>query len=557
MCDKIVMMIQENLIELFENSFKENWHRPALTDYFKKETFSYKELSEQIARLHIVFQQYGVQKGDRIAIVGRNNTRWCMTFLATISYGAVVVPILQDFNGNDIQHIINHSGAKLLFLGDKYWDNIDIENVPEVVGVFSLTDFSNLYQSQKIQQVDVDELFYEQYGNEFEPSMINYYHPDNDELVAINYTSGTTGFSKGVMQSAGNYLGNLVFARSIRKHFPGSRGLSFLPLAHAYGCTLDFLYPMIMGGHLTLLGQIPAPKVLMEAMAEVKPNIIFCVPLILEKIYKKQILPMLDSQLARIAMRLPVIDSGMYAIIRKKLMDAFGGEFDHIIVGGAPLNAEVEAFLRKIKFPFTVGYGMTECSPLISYTPPAEFKPNSCGMILPDLMQVRIMSPDPATGIGEVQVKGQNVMLGYYLNEQATSDIFTEDGWMRTGDMGTVDPDGTIYLRGRSKTMILTATGQNIYPEEIESKLNNMYCVMESLVVERNGRLVALVYPDYDQLDMGGFRSRDCLGDIMKENLKLLNESLANYEKVAEIVLFPNEFEKTPKKSIKRYLYNV
>lgn len=507
--------------------------------------------------MHVLFEELGIKPGDRIALVGRNNTRWCIAFLSTITYGAVVVPILQEFSSNDIQHIINHSDSRLLFVGDQYWDVIDTDAVSGVEAAFSLTDFSSFYVRDVERSLRTDELFAERYPEAIAPEDLNYYRPANDEMVVLNYTSGTTGFSKGVMLSAGNFVGNLVFARSIYKHFPGSRGLAFLPLAHAYGCTLDFLYPMIMGGHVTLLGKIPTPKILLEAMAKVRPHIIFCVPLIIEKVYRKQIAPFMATSLARFALRVPILDAGLYAVIRNKLVDAFGGEFSEIIIGGAPLNAEVEEFLRRIKFPFTVGYGMTECAPLVSYTPNEDFKPLSCGKVLDGIMEARIDSCDPQNVVGEVWVRGQNVMLGYYKNPTATAEALTPDGWLKTGDLGTIETDGTLHLRGRSKTMILTSTGQNIYPEEIEAKLNNLYCVMESLVVERGGRLVALVYPDYDQMDAGGTKNREVLGQIMKENLEELNSSLAVYERVAEIVLFPNEFEKTPKKSIKRYLYNM
>lgn len=550
-------MLQENLNQLFEDSFKSNWHRDALSDYFKNETFTYAQVAREIARLHVMFEELGIKKGDRIALVGRNNTRWCISFLATITYGAVIVPILQDFSSNDVQHIINHSGARLLFVGDLYWDAVDPDGVELLEAAFSLTDFSSFFVRNPELSLQTDELFAQKYPDPLEPQSINYYRPSGDEMVVLNYTSGTTGFSKGVMLSAGNFVGNLVFARSIYKHFPGSRGLAFLPLAHAYGCTLDFLYPMMMGGHVTLLGKIPTPKILLEALSKVRPHIIFCVPLIIEKVYRKQIAPFMKSSLAKFALRVPVLDTGLYAVIRKKLMDAFGGEFAEIIIGGAPLNAEVEEFLRRIKFPFTVGYGMTECAPLISYTPSDEFRPLSCGKVLDGLMEARINSCDPQNVVGEVWVRGQNVMLGYYKNPTATEQALTPDGWLKTGDLGTIDPDGTLHLRGRSKTMILTSTGQNIYPEEIEAKLNNLYCVMESLVMERNGRMIALVYPDYDQMDAGGAKNREVLGQIMNDNLVELNSSLAAYEKVAEIVLFPNEFEKTPKKSIKRYLYNT
>lgn len=544
-------------MDLFETSFRSNWELPALTDYFKDETFTYGQVAQQIARLHILFSEMGLERGDRVSIVGRNNPRWCIAFLATISYGAVVVPILQDFNQNDIQHIIHHSESVLLFVGDQHWDSVDEGEVSTVRGAFSLTDFGCLYLRDPGVELATDRLFGERYASGFTVEDMSLYRCDPGDVVVLNYTSGTTGFSKGVMLTANNFVGNLVFGRSIHKHFQGSRALAFLPLAHAYGCTFDFLYPLIMGAHVTLLGKIPTPKVLLEAMERVRPNIIFCVPLIIEKIYRKQIVPFLDNGVTRFALRVPVLDTALYAVIRKKLVDAFGGEFDQIIIGGAPLNAQVEEFLRKIKFPFTVGYGMTECAPLVSFETWEQMKPFSCGRVLPGLMEARVESSDPQNVAGEVWVRGENVMKGYYKNEQATAEVLDGDGWLHTGDMGTMDEDGTLYLRGRSKSMILTSTGQNIYPEEIEARLNNMSCVMESLVVERGGRLVALVYPDYDQLDEGGCKDRGCVEGIMRSNLDVLNSQLAAYERVAEIVLYPSEFEKTPKRSIKRYLYEV
>ena len=372
----------------------------------------------------------------------------------------------------------------------------------------------------------------------------------------LNYTSGTTGFSKGVMLTVNNITGNVVFGIGQKLHFRRSRVLSFLPLAHAYGCAFDLLVPLAQGTHITLLGRIPSPKILVEAMSEVKPHLICCVPLILEKVYKKQILPILGNGILKMALRIPLLDQKVYNRIRRKLMDAFGGEFEQIIVGGAPFNHEVEEFLLRIRFPFTVGYGMTECGPLVSYTHWTEYKPTSCGKVLPELMEARIESEDPRNVPGEILVRGEHVMAGYYKNERATSDVMESDGWMRTGDVGTLDEDGTLYIRGRNKTMILGPSGQNIYPEEIEAKLNNLYCVMESLVVEREGKLVALVCPDYEQADADGI-SHAKLPEVMEENLKTLNTLVAPYERVSGIVLYPNEFEKTPKRSIKRYLYNV
>lgn len=553
-------MLQENVIKIYENSFRENRELPALTDYFKKETFSYYEMAKEIAKLHLLFAECRIRKGDRIALIGRNNPRWVIAYIATITYGAVIVPILQDFNANDVHHIINHSGSQLLFVGDVYWDMIETGQIEEVKAVFSLTDYHCLFErrGQSIArfQSNIVKHYRKRYRNGFRPEDIAYPEIPNDRLCVLNYTSGTTGFSKGVMLTVNNITGNVVFGIGQKLHFRRSRVLSFLPLAHAYGCAFDLLVPLAQGTHITLLGRIPSPKILVEAMSEVKPHLICCVPLILEKVYKKQILPILGNGILKMALRIPLLDQKVYNRIRRKLMDAFGGEFEQIIVGGAPFNHEVEEFLLRIRFPFTVGYGMTECGPLVSYTHWTEYKPTSCGKVLPELMEARIESENPRNVPGEILVRGEHVMAGYYRNEKATSDVMESDGWMRTGDVGTLDEDGTLYIRGRNKTMILGPSGQNIYPEEIEAKLNNLYCVMESLVVEREGKLVALVCPDYEQADADGI-SHAKLPEVMEENLKTLNTLVAPYERVSGIVLYPNEFEKTPKRSIKRYLYNV
>ncbi len=552
-------MIKENFIELYEIAFKEHWDSPAMTDYFKKETFSYGNLVEQIYRLHIIFENLGVRPGDKIALIGRATPRWGTAFLGAVTYGAVIVPILSDFNANDVQHIVNHSDSVVLFAGEHYYEALTQENMPEVRATLSLDDFAPYYSSElyarKIIPSAVDKEYKRKFPNGLTPEMVKFHKTPNSELVLLNYTSGTTGFSKGVMLSGNNLAGNIMFGHKLQVHFPGSRVLAFLPLAHAYGCAFDFLYPLTCGSHVYMLGKIPAPKVLIAALQEVRPNAIFTVPLILEKIYKKQILPMLEKQVTKFALKVPLLDNGIYSIIKKKLSDSFGGEFSQIIIGGAALNLEVEEFLTRIKLPFTIGYGMTECAPLISYSSPSEFVSKSCGRILDDIMEVRIDNREPLSGVGEICVRGENVMMGYYKNEEATQAVFDEEGWLHTGDMGSTSDDNTIFIRGRSKTMILRSSGQNIYPEEIESKLNNMPCIMESLVIEREGKLVALVYPDYDGLsDIG---NKAVLEDIMKANIKELNTLVAPYEQVSDVVLYPDEFEKTPKRSIKRYLYTT
>lgn len=560
-------MLQENLIRMYEESFRTHRELPALTDYFKGETFSYYEMAKEIAKLHLFFKKAEIRRGDKIALVGRNNPRWCITYLAMITYGAVIVPILQDFAPADIVHIVNHSESRLLFVGDNYWDIIEEDEIARIDAVLSLTDFHVIYErrgkSLGVYMRDMVKNYRAKYKRGFSADDIKYPDIPNDQMVLLNYTSGTTGYSKGVMLTVNNLTGNVLVAKNARNtqtgtHYfvRGGRTLSFLPLAHAYGCAFDFLSPLAVGGHVTLLGKIPSPKILIEAMQMVKPTVICCVPLILEKIYRKQVLPLLEKGPMSIAMKIPLLNSAIYSAIRKKLIDSFGGEVVIFIVGGAPMNQETEAFLLKIKFPITVGYGMTECAPLISFTTDDLFKAGSCGMYIKEYLDLRIDSPDPEHTAGEIIVKGEHVMLGYYKNEKDTHAVLDPDGWLHTGDMGTVDPDGTLYIRGRSKTMILTGSGQNIYPEEIEDKLNNMYLVLESLVLEHNGKLHALVVPDYEQAEREGVDKND-LPQIMENNLKELNTVVAGYEHVAAITIYPTEFEKTPKRSIKRYLYNV
>ncbi len=551
-------MIKENFIKLYEESFKENWDLKALSDYGESTHFTYGELAKEIAKLHLLFEECRIRRGDKIALIGKNTSRWCIAYLASVTYGAIIVPILQDFNPNDIHHIVNHSEAVLFFTSDVIWDTLEEDKMNELRGVFSLTNFKLLHQRDGEQfnsiLANLDGNFVKKYPKGFDRESVNYTILSNDKIIVLNYTSGTTGFSKGVMITCNNLASNVMFAKNEINLQPGDKMLSFLPLAHTYGCAFEFLYAISAGCDVTLLGKTPSPKILMKAFEEVKPTLIIAVPLILEKIYKKMILPILGKWTMRWALNVPLLDGQIYAQIRKKLMDAMGGRFYQVIIGGAPLNHEVEEFLHKIKFPFSVGYGMTECAPLISFSLYPNYKPHSCGKVL-NGMEARIDSPDPQNIAGEIQVRGENVMVGYYKNEEATSDVFTEDGWLKTGDLGTLDSDNYIFIRGRSKSMILGANGQNIYPEEIEAKLNNLPFVMESLVVESNGKLIALVYPDYEAVDSIGI-SVDLLPSVMKENKDSLNSIVASYEQISEIRLFPQEFEKTPKKSIKRFLYN-
>ncbi len=552
-------MVPENFIKIYEESFKKNWDLPVLTDYTKGTTFTYGEMAKEIARIHLLFHECQIRRGDRIALVGKDCARWCISYMAAVTYGAIIVPILQDFNPNDIHHIINHSESVFLFVSDKIWDSLEEEKIENVRGVFSLSDFRCLHQrdGESIQKLlrGLDEKMAEKYPAGFTKEDIQYAELENDKVVLLNYTSGTTGFSKGVMLTGNNLAGNVTYGVRLGVLFRGERELCFLPLAHAYSCAFNFLVPLAVGAHVYMLGKTPSPKILLKAFEEVKPNLILTVPLILEKIYKKMILPQLSKTSMKLALNIPLLDSRIYAQVRKKLTDAFGGRFREVIVGGAPMNEEVSAFLSKIKFPYTIGYGMTECGPLISYDHNEEYVRGSCGQILKGIMEVRIDSDDPYNKVGEIQVRGENVMKGYYKNEEATRNVFTDDGWLRTGDLGTIDENKRIFIRGRSKTMILGASGQNIYPEEIESKLNNLPFVMESIVLEKNGKLIGLVYPDYDTVDNTGIAHSD-LPLILEQNRVELNKLLAPYEAVSELQLYPTEFEKTPKKSIKRYLYS-
>ncbi len=571
-------MIRDNFIRLFEDSFRKNWNLNAYTNYGENLTLTYAQVAEEIAKLHLLFEQTEIKRNDKIALIGKNNANWAITYLATVTYGAVIIPILQDFNPNDVHHIINHSESKALFVSDYIWENLEESNLRTVKAVYSLTDFHLItiinqplptlleeneskenivapLNPAKLTKKHIRELFEKKYPDGFHKDSVRYIDKHNSELVCISYTSGTTGFSKGVMLTGNNFAGNITFGIRTGLLEPGFKLVAFLPLAHAYGCAFDFLTATCTGSHVHFIGRTPSAKILLNAFAEVRPNVIFCVPLIIEKIYKKQIQPLLERPSMRWVLSIPFLDQTILAQIRKRLIDAFGGNFSQVIVGGAPLNAEVEEFFHKIKFPFTVGYGMTECAPLISYSHTNDFLPKSAGKVL-DIMEAKIDRPDPKTGVGEIFVRGENVMSGYYKNEESTKDILDGEGWLHTGDLGSIDAEGNIFIRGRNKTMILSANGQNIYPEEIEAKLNNMPFVMESLVIDSKGKLMALVCPDYEAVDAEGL-SQEQLEKVMEENRKMLNASVAGYESVAKIHLYPHEFEKTPKKSIKRYLYTT
>ncbi|WP_289732146.1 AMP-binding protein [uncultured Duncaniella sp.] len=556
------MNSKDNLLQIYASSFRQNWDLPALTEFGSGQTMTYADMSRRIAAIHMLFKECGVKRGDKIALMGRNSFSWVVVYMATLTYGAVVVPVLHDFNVQDAQHIINHSDSVILFINESIFDNMEFDKIPQVKAVMSL-DRREVLAEHPVTNRAVEkflarlpEKMRRKYPHGFTTADIDYPDIDESELAEINYTSGTTGFSKGVMLTLGNLGGNVRFGVRSRLHFRGSRALSFLPLAHAYGCAFDMLVPLAVGTHVTILGKLPTPKLLLKAFAEVRPNLVICVPLILEKIYRNKLRPVIEKPAVRNALKLPGLKTLVFRKIRNQLVEAFGGEFAEVIVGGAPLNREVEEFLHRIKFPFTVGYGMTECGPLISYTPWRQFIPSSSGRTLPS-MECRIAdSADPERIPGEICVRGENVMRGYFKNPEATEAVIDAEGWLHTGDMGTLSDDRTIFIRGRYKTMILGANGQNIYPEEIEAKLNNMPYVCESLVVERGKHLIALVYPDYEAMDRDKIQNEK-LPELMEQVRSDLNRLVAPYERIDRIQLIANEFEKTPKRSIKRYLYNA
>ncbi len=547
-------MIEQNFIKLYEENFQKNWKLPALTDYKGDSSYTYGELACEIAKLHLLFRELGIQKGDAISLIGRNHSSWAIVFMAAITHGAVIVPILHEFNPEGMENIISHSDSKLLFVNEEQWKMINAGkiHVPVIdIPTFSLLQWKDEATLQTFNRWE--ELFKKAYPNGFTKKDIKYANVSNEEVVCLNYTSGTTGFSKGVMITANNFAGNVTYAHQLKLLFTGDRLLAFLPMAHVYGCAFDFLYSLSTGVHVTLLGVPPSPNNLLNALQEVRPHLIITVPLIFEKIYKNRILPIINKPVVKLLMSIPGVNRLILNQIKKKLVHSLGGQFREVIIGGAALNAEVEAFFYKMKFPFTVGYGMTECAPLISYDHHYDFKPTSCGSVLKGIMEARIDSPDPENVAGEIQVRGENVMKGYYKNKEATDATFTEDGWLKTGDSGVIK-NNRLYIKGRIKTMILSANGQNVYPEEIESQLNNLRYVAESLVVLRGNGLVALVYPDVQSIASDGISSSE-LEEIMNENRRILNKSIAYYEQISEIQIVENEFEKTPKKSMKRFLY--
>ena len=549
--------MERSLNKMLEESFRKNWDCAALSD-FKGITLHYRDVARRIEKLHIIFNICGVEKGDRIAICSRNQANWGVVFLACLTYGAVPVPILHEFKPGNVHHIVNHSDSRVLFVGDVVWENLNGSEMPNLEAIIQLNDFSLL--SSKREQITetrerLNEMFGKKYPKSFGPSDINYHKEESgEELAMINYTSGTSGFSKGVMIPYRALLSNVLFAREVVPNIKNTSNIvSMLPTAHMYGMMFEFLFEMTVGAHVHFLTRIPSPRIIMEAFATIKPDVIISVPLIIEKIYKQKLQPILNKTSMKVLLKLPVIDQLLQAKIKDELVKTFGGNFYEIIVGGAAFNREADEFFNKIQFPYTVGYGMTECAPIISYAAWDKAKLFSCGKAAPR-MEIRIASSDSRNIPGEIQVRGANVMLGYYKNEEATAESFTEDGWMRTGDMGIIDEDGYLFIKGRCKSMILGPSGQNIYPEEIESVINNMPYVIESLVIDANGKLVALVYPDVELAGKDGL-DRDALLKKMEENISAVNVDMPNYSKIAGVRLVPEEFEKTPKKSIKRYMY--
>ncbi len=540
-----------------EKTIIDNWLLDALTDY-KGTTLQYHDVARKIEKLHIMMEAAGIQKGDRIAVCGRNSAHWAVTFLATLTYGAVIVPILHEFNGEQIHNIVNHSESRLLFVGDYVVNIINPDEMPDLEGIFNLPDFSlHTCRSEKLSYAreHLNEMFGKKYPNAFRKDDIHWYKDSAEELAMINYTSGTTGFSKGVMLPYRALWGNVDFCiNNLGIHMPKfSKTLSILPMAHMYGMAIEFLFPFCSGYHLFFLTRLPSPAVIAEAFTEVCPDVVVAVPLIIEKIIRKRVFPKIQSNAIKILLQMPVVSKKVKERICREVYAAFGGRAYQVIVGGAPLNQEIEHFLKSIDFPITVGYGTTECAPLISYSDYHDFVPGSCGNPLP-CMDVKILSSDPENMEGEIVCKGTNVMLGYYKNEEATRQALDEDGWYHTGDLATMSADGHIFIRGRLKNMLLGANGQNVYPEEIEDKLNSMAMVSESLIVQRGDKLVALVHPDMDEVKNMGF-SQEELEQIMEQNRQQLNEGLPVYSKLQAFEIQEEEFQKTPKKSIKRYLY--
>ncbi len=547
---------QTALIPYLQQSIRENWDRLALTD-FHGQSFQYRDVARKVAKLHLLFEHAGLKPGDKIALCGKNSAQWAIAAIASLTYGTVAVPILHDFKPDNVHHLVCHSEAKLFFVDSSTWENLDHDNMPDLVGAILINDYSLLFsRTKKLTQAreNLNRLFGEKYPERFTPEDVEYREMAPDDLALINYTSGSTGFSKGVMLSYKAMWSNIQYSiDGLDFLVPGDGMVCMLPLAHMFGFSIELLHPFVKGCHISFLTRTPSPKVIMEAFAAVKPKLIVAVPLIIEKIVKTKVFPLLEKPMMKLLMHVPFVDDRLLKKIKEKLEAAFGGNLKELIIGGAGLNKDVETFLRRIDFPYTVGYGMTECGPLIAYAAWDIQKPASCGKIV-DRMELRVDSPDPAVTPGVLWVRGDNVMKGYYKNPEATESVFDKDGWMNTGDICQVDKDGYLYIRGRDKSMILGPSGQNIYPEEIEQLLNNMPYVAESLIVDKDGKLVALIYPDIENATRQGMTTEQ-IEQQMRDNIAKLNPELPAYSQISDLKIFHEEFEKTPKRSIKRYLY--
>ena len=549
------MELEQSFIALIEQSIKTNWYLNALTDY-KGITLQYRDVARKIEKIHILLENAGIEKGDKIAICGRNSAHWTVTYLAVITYGAVVVPILHEFKADQVHNIVNHSEARLLFVGDQIWENLNEAAMPHLEGIIELKDFGvPVSRSEKLAYArdHLNEIFGHKFPCRFRPDDISYEKEKSEDLAIINYTSGTTGYSKGVMLPYRSILSNVLYCKEKIGLKAGDSVVSMLPLGHVFGMTFDFLFGFTAGAHLWFLTRMPSPKIIAESFAEIRPRVIACVPLIVEKIFKKNILPKVDNKLGKLLLHVPIISDKIKELIKQKAMEVFGGNFIEIIIGGAPFNAEVEAFLKMIDFPYTIAYGMTECGPIICHSHWTELKLASCGKVAAR-MEAKVLSPNPSAIAGELVCRGANLMLGYYKNEEATRQVIDTEGWLHTGDMATIDEDGNVFIKGRCKNLLLTSSGQNIYPEEIESKLNNMPYVSESLIILQQDKLVGLIYPDSDDAFAHGLSQSD-LVRVMEENRLELNKQLPAFSQIARFKLYPEEFEKTAKKSIKRFLY--
>lgn len=549
------METTSSLIQLIEESIRKNWNLDAMTDY-KGATLQYKDVARKIEKMHILFEHAGIKKGDKIALCGRNSANWTATFLGVITYGAVAVPILHEFKADNVHNIVNHSEARMLFVGDQVWENFNEAAMPHLEGIIELKNFDLVVsRSQRLTYAreHLNEEFGKRYPCRFRAENVSYRREEPEELAVINYTSGTTGYSKGVMLPYRSIISNVVHIHKKVGLKPGDNVVSMLPLGHIFGLVFDFIYGVTVGAHLWFLTRMPSPKIIAESFAEIRPRVIACVPLIVEKIFKKNILPKVDNKLGKLLLKLPIVSDKIKEQIRTQAMEVFGGNFIEIVIGGAPFNPEVEAFLRKINFPYTIAYGMTEAAPLICHSRWDEIQYTSCGKTVSN-METKVLSSDPERIPGELVCRGMNVMLGYYKNEEATAQAIDCNGWLHTGDMAIKDAEGNIFIKGRCKNMLLTASGQNIYPEEIEARLNNMPFVNESLVILAGDKLIALVYPDNEEAFAQGM-DKKALEAAIEINRTELNKMLPAYSQITRIKLYPEEFEKTAKKSIKRFLY--